>query len=63
MGSIILEIHGQSNGGYRMLTEQEVKDWIKDLKDRIKQKDYEDETEKTIFKAMVQAFEVVIEKD
>lgn len=46
-----------------MLTEQEVKDWIKDLNARIKSKDYEDETEKTIFKAMVQAFEVVIEKD
>lgn len=46
-----------------MLTETEIKDNIKDLKHRIKTRDYDDETEKLIDKSMIQAYEAVLEYD
>lgn len=46
-----------------MLTETEIKENIKDLKRRIKTRDYDDDTEKLIFKSMIQAYEAVLEYD
>lgn len=46
-----------------MLNKEEIEENIKDLKHRIKIKDYDDNTEKLIFKSMIQAYEAVLEVD